>query len=452
MTLTPPFALGLDHYELTMLEAYLEKSHAQSMAVFEFFIRPHQNRQFFVSCGGQSLTEWLQNLSFSGEDLEFLECRGYSKKLIEHLRTWRFKGELYMIPEGRIFFANEPVAQVIAPLDQAQLIETQLINRLHFQILSASKAARIHLAARGQRVVDFGMRRAHSNESAFWAARCAFICGFSSTSNVLAAQAFNIPLSGTMAHSYIQSYPDEESAFVDYAKTHRQNTVLLIDTYDTRQGAFKAAKVAKDLAQTDHFRIRGVRIDSGDLAQLSHDVRVILNENGAPDLEIVVSGGLDEYDLDQLTRSTNFIDAFGVGTKFVTSSDQAFLDCAYKLVEHGHEPVIKLSAGKRLWPGRKQVYRRYSDSGQALADDLRLYEEEPQGDEPLLVPQLIKGQKQASDMELNDYRNTFLRDLRSFEWLTKDPLFSRPPDTYPVQPSTRLKELAERLVRSHRTP
>lgn len=381
-----------DLYELTMLQTYYERG-MTSEAVFEFFIRDSRpERPFFIAAGVETLVDWLAGLRFTEEELAWVrECGRLSAGLADHLRDFRFTGSVDAMAEGTLCLAEEPLVRVRAPLPEAQLIESRLINILHFQTLIATKAARCRLAAGDRGLVDFGLRRAHGGEAGLWAARSCYLAGFNATATVLAAPAYGIPVTGTMAHSFILSHEDESTAFEHFARSHPDDTVLLIDTYDVERGARRAVSVMQRLGG-EGIRFHGVRIDSGDLAAHAKSVRHILDEAGFRDTRILVSGGLDETAIDTLVRGNAPIAGFGVGSQVNTSSDQAFLNCAYKLHQYAGEDRAKHSEGKADLPGVKQVYRRYHENGQLAGDVLALEGESIDGT-PLLEPFMAAGKR-----------------------------------------------------------
>ncbi len=316
------------------------------------------------------------------------------------------------MPEGTIFFPNEPIVQVKAPIAEAQIIETRIINILHFQILIASKAARVTLAAQGRPVVDFGLRRAHGAEAGLFASRASYIAGLSGSSTVLSGMAYGVPTFGTMAHSFVQAHESELDAFLAFGRSQPDNVVLLIDTYDLEQGVRNAVRAAQELAR-EGIQVRGVRIDSGDLALQSRMVRSVLDEHGLHEVRIIVSGNLDENAIEGLVRSKAPIDGFGVGTRMDTSSDVPYLDCAYKLQEYMGQPKMKTSPGKSTLPGRKQVYRRYHDDGTIESDLIALWNETVPEATSLLEPVLEHGQITQPLPSLEAARNRFLKGLES---------------------------------------
>ena len=376
-------ALLTDLYQLNMLQAYLENGKTET-AVFEFFVRSlPERRQFLVAAGLEQVLQFLENFRFATEELDWLAGTGrFGKDLIDYLSSLRFGGDVHAMPEGTVFFPNEPILRLTAPLPVAQLMETRIINLLHFQTLIASKAARMVLLAPGKLLVDFGLRRAHGAEAGLLAARAAYIAGFSGTATTLAGKEFGIPVYGTMAHSFIQAFDSEAEAFEAFARSRPEHLVLLIDTYDTESGA----RIAAGLAPTLHalgIPITGVRLDSGDLVALSRTVRRILDQAGLFNTTIFASGGIDEPELAQMIQSSAPIDGFGIGTSLTTSQDCPALDCAYKLQEYAGLPRRKRSSGKATWPGRKQVWRRYGPDRRMIGDILSLETESTEG-EPLI--------------------------------------------------------------------
>jgi len=340
-----------DLYELTMAQAYLEQDMEQP-AVFEFFVRKlPSHRNFLVAAGLEQVLDYLSELCFSREELVWLHQSGrFSSQLLGYLETLRFTGDVEAMSEGTIFFPHEPILRIVAPLPQAQLVESRVINLLNFQTMVASKAARSVLIAGGKPLIDFGLRRAHGAEAGLLAARASYLAGFAGTATVLAGMIYGIPLYGTMAHSFVQAHEDETIAFEHFAKAQPDNVVLLIDTYNTEAAAGKVVSLARIL-QAKGIAVKGVRLDSGDLADHARRVRRILDEGGLSHAPILASGNLDEYRLRDLIRTGAPIDSFAVGTAMTTSSDAPSLDCAYKLQEYGGRPCRKRSEGKATWPG-----------------------------------------------------------------------------------------------------
>ena len=332
-----------------------------------------------MAAGLEQALDFLENLQFSKEDIDWLRQNyRFTDRFLDYLASLRFTGDVDAMPEGTIFFANEPIIRVTAPLPEAQLVETRLINILHFQSLVASKAARMVLAAPGKQLVDFGLRRAHGGEAGLMAARASYLAGFSGTATVLARKDFGIPVFGTMAHSFIQAHDDETAAFSAFARSRPDNLVLLIDTYDTEAAARKVVTLAPRLKEAG-IAVHGVRLDSGDLIALSKSVRRILDEGDLQHVTIFASGGLDEDELVRILGANAPIDGFGVGTSLTTSSDVPALDCAYKLQEYAGIARRKRSVGKATWPGRKQVWRSFGDDGRMTGDVLALQDDRQSG-------------------------------------------------------------------------
>jgi nicotinate phosphoribosyltransferase len=436
-------ALITDLYQLNMLQAYLEVGETGT-AVFEFFVRKLPARRgFLVAAGLEQALDFLENLRFSPDEIDWLGKSGrFGKGLIDYLAAFRFTGDVHAMPEGTIFFPDEPILRITAPLPQAQLVESRLMNYLHYQSMVAAKAARMVLAAPGKLLVDFGLRRAHSGEAGLLAARASYIAGFAGTATVLADKQFGIPIFGTMAHSFIEVHDDESAAFENFAHARRENLTLLIDTYDTEAAARKVVALAPKLKAAG-ITVRAVRIDSGDLAALSRKVRRILDEGGLADVNIFVSGGLDEDKLVELVRSGAPISGYGIGTSLVTSEDAPTLDCAYKLQEYAGLPRRKRSIGKATWPGRKQVWRSYGADGRMTGDVLSL-EDDRQAGEPLIRPVMQSGRRLAPLPTLADMRRRFAHDL---ERLPEGLRGLTPGTSYPVEVADALVRLASEVDR-----
>ena len=386
-------ALLTDLYQLTMLQGYLDAGMGET-AVFELFVRRlPPGWSFLVASGLEQAVDFLEQLRFHEADLDWLAASGrFSRALVEQLGHLRFTGDVDALPEGTCFFPDEPIIRVTAPLPEAQLVESRLINLIHFQTLIASKAARLRLAAPDKLLVDFGMRRAHGGEAALFAARASYLAGFDGTATTLAAPRFGIPVFGTMAHSFVQAHADEVSAFETFARAQPDNVVLLIDTYDTEAGAARVVEVAPRLAAAG-IRIKAVRIDSGDLASHARKVRAILDSGGLTEVGIFASSSLDEGELARFRAEGVPIDGFGVGTRLTTCADHPYLDCAYKLQEYAGVAQRKRSEGKATWPGRKQVWRDYADG--VMAGDTLAVEGETVEGTPLLVPVMRHGRRLA---------------------------------------------------------
>lgn len=430
-----------DLYQLTMLSGY----HRQGMtgeAVFEFFVRDlPPERNFLLSAGQQSVLDFLEHARFEETELAFLRESGYfTEAFIDWLAQWRFTGAVDALPEGTVCFPDEPILRVTAPLPEAQLVESRIVNLLHVQTLLASKAARCRLAAPDKLLVDFGLRRAHGAEAGLFAARCSHIAGFAATATVLAGARWDIPLSGTVAHSFIEAHDSELEAFEHFALAQPDNCILLIDTYDTEAAAHKVVQLAPEL----HARgipVKAVRLDSGDLTAHARRVRAILDDGGLPDVKIFTSGDLDEYRLRELAAAP--IDGFGVGTRMDTSSDVPYLDCAYKLMEYAGRARRKRSEGKATWPGGKQVFRRYDPDGRFAGDTVTLADESAPGT-PLLERLMEGGRRTGSAATTAAVREQARDELARLP----EPLRAlEPAAPYPVEIAAPLRELAAEVDR-----
>lgn len=385
-------ALLVDLYELTMGESYLAEGIADRPATFQLYCRHlPAGWGYLVAAGIADALAYLERLSFSADDLAYLETTGlFSTAFLDRLARLRFSGDVRAMPEGTVFFPNEPVLEVTAPLLEAQLVETAVLNQVHFQSLIAGKAARCVDVAGGRTLVDFSLRRTHGGEAGLKVARASYLAGFDSTSNVLAGKAYGIPVSGTMAHSYVECFDDESAAFAAFTSRYPDGSTLLIDTYDTVEGARRAARVARAL-DAQGGRLGGVRLDSGDLLELSRRVRQVLDEAGLPEVTIFASGNLDEREIAHLLRDGAPIDGFGVGSRLGVSADAPYLDAAYKLVAFDGRPVLKLSTGKATLPDTKQVWRQLD--GDRFAGDVVALRDEPAPPraEPLLEAAMTNG-------------------------------------------------------------
>jgi nicotinate phosphoribosyltransferase len=427
-----------DLYQLTMMQVYHDKG-MQDEAVFEFFFRKlPKERTFLVSCGLQQVLEYLENLNFSDEDIAFLREDGrYTTSFLESLTNFRFTGSIHAMPEGTIFFPDEPVIRVTAPLSQAQLVETRIINILQFQSIIASKAVRMKRLMPDKMLVDYGLRRSHGAEAGIMAARASYIAGFHGTATVLAGKMFGIPLYGTMAHSFIQAHESEDSAFMDFALSHPNNTVILLDTYDTEKAVIKVINLANELKKQD-IHIRAVRLDSGNMIDLSKRVRQMLDAAGLQEILIFASGNLDEYSLVDFRNANAPVDGYGIGSKMTTCADVPYFDCAYKLVEYSGVGRRKLSKNKETWPGRKQIFRDCS-SGVMRGDTLALEDEKHQGNS-LIQQYMANGVRTRQLPSLADTRDYLRQQLETLpEYLENTD------KTYPVEPSATLKAYAEEV-------
>ena len=428
-----------------MLQSYYEYG-MEDMAVFEFFVRRlPEHRNFMLFAGLEQVIEYLENLHFLQDELEWLERSGrFDAGFVNRLTELRFSGDVHAMTEGTIFFPDEPVLRITAPLPEAQLIESRLINILHYQTLIASKAARCRLVAPDKTLIDFGMRRAHGAEAALLAARANYIAGFDGTATVQAEQDFGIPIFGTMAHSYIQAHQSESQAFENFAHSHPDNVVLLIDTYDTRRGAEKVVRLAGSLRK-EGIAIKAVRLDSGDLLELAAAVRRILDDGGCGDIALFASGDLDEYRVAELLDSGCPVDAFGIGTRLNVSEDSPSLDCVYKLQEYAGQARRKRSEGKATWPGRKQVYRRRATNGRFEGDLVTLASDACDDGEALIVPMMRNGKRIKPVEILESIRERTIAQLASLPDHLKALAVS--PQRYPVKKSPELKDLVEQVDR-----
>ncbi|MGE5271216.1 MAG: nicotinate phosphoribosyltransferase [Thiohalocapsa sp.] len=434
-------ALLTDLYQLNMLAAYLDHGLTET-AVFELFVRKLPARRgFLMAAGLEQALDYLENLAFAPDDIARLRAAGtFPEPLLEYLSALCFVGDVDALPEGTVFFPDEPVLRVVAPLPQAQLVETRLINLLHFETVIASKAARQVLAASGRPLVDFGLRRAHGAEAGMLAARAAYVAGFAGTATLAAGLQYGIPVRGTMAHSFIQAHDDETLAFEHFARSRPRDLVLLIDTYDTERAAERVVALAPLLA-ADGITISGVRLDSGNLGEHARKVRHILDAGGLSQVQIVASGGVDEEELLALRAAP--IDSFGVGTSLTTSSDAAALDCAYKLQEYAGRPRRKRSEGKATWPGRKQTWRIRDDGGRFVHDLVALDGDRHKG-EPLLQPAMRAGKRVAPPPSLAQVRAHAADQLARLP----EPLRRLQPFTYPVEIASSIHALAAELDRA----
>ncbi|MFQ5482129.1 MAG: nicotinate phosphoribosyltransferase, partial [Nitrospinaceae bacterium] len=438
---TAPGLLLTDWYQLTMLKGYLD--HAMTgAAVFEFFVRRlSPRRRFLVAAGLEQVLEFLESFRFSAPELEWLARSGlFDAAALRCLEDLRFTGDVDAMPEGTLVFENEPLLRVTAPLPEAQLAETRIINLLQYQTMIAAKAARMVLAAPGKSLVDFGLRRAHGTEAGLLAARASYLTGFAGTATVLADPVYGVPLYGTMAHSFIQAHACEADAFRNFAASCPEGTVLLIDTYDTEAATAKTIDLLHQLKKEGRS-LRAVRLDSGDLAAQARQVRQRLDAAGFPQVRIFASGNLDEYALQALMESGAPIDGFGVGTRLTVSADAPYLDCAYKLHEYEERPCFKKSVGKVTLPGRKQVFRRLGPDGEMIEDVIGLAGETVEGT-PLLHPVMRGGRRLSPPAPLLQIREYTAQQLSQL------PVSLRhldPGEAYPVRLSRGVRELAEEL-------
>lgn len=378
-----------DLYQLTMLQAYWQEG-MEGQGTFSLFARRlPKARNYLLACGLDDVLRYLETLRFDGDALDYLSTFDqFSAGFLEWLEDFRFTGDVDALPEGTPAFANEPLLEVSAPIPQAQLVETFIMNQIHLQTLLASKAARVVEAARGRDVVDFGLRRMHGTDAGMKAARAFHVAGVAATSNVLAGRVYGLPVTGTMAHSYVQAHDEEMDAFRAFTRLY-PGTTLLVDTYDTLAAVRKVVRLAREMGEA--FTVRAIRLDSGDLAELAFAARRILDEAGLQRVEIFASGGLDEYEVERVVTAGAPITGFGVGTGMGVSADAPSFDIAYKLTSYGGRGRLKLSPGKPILPGRKQVFRMEED-GRAVGDVIARAGEERPG-RPLLVPVMRGGER-----------------------------------------------------------
>jgi nicotinate phosphoribosyltransferase len=440
-------SLFTDLYELTMCASYFD-NHKLQPATFDLFIRRlPPNRSYFLFAGLEQVLQFLETIKFTEEHITYLREKGFNEPFLRYLEAFKFTGEVYAAPEGSIVFPNEPLIRVTAPIIEAQLVETFLLNTINLQTMIATKASRVVQAAEGKPVVEFGLRREHGVDAGMKVARSTYLAGCNGTSNVLAGLAYGIPTFGTMAHSFIMSFPKEIDAFRAFTKTFPKKSILLIDTYSDLAGAEKAAVVAKEL-KAQGANLVGVRLDSGNLAETGKKVRAILDKNGLKHVTIFASGDLDEFKIESLLAKKACIDAFGVGTKMGTSADYPYLDVIYKLSEtmNGNgefTPIMKLSEGKITLPGRKQVYR-YRDSKGFYHHDLVALSEEKISDncEPLLLKVMENGKILNPLPSLDAIRASAKENLQhlpvKYKKLTDAP-------AYPVKFSQLLSKLVKSL-------
>lgn len=428
-------ALTTDQYELTMSASHLAQGHTAT-ATFDLFVRRlPPERRFLVMAGLADALTYLENLHFTPSDIAYL--RGldqFDDAFLDHLAALRFTGDVWAMPEGEIVFPEEPLMRVTAPLIEAQIVETALLTFVGHQTAVASKAARIALACGDRQFVDFAARRTHGPEAALSGARAAYLAGASATSNVLAGKTYGIPLSGTMAHSYVMSYDDERDAFRAFARDFPTASMLLIDTYDTLQGARNVVQVAHELV-AEGIRIQGVRLDSGNLAALSTEVRDILDLGGLTDVRIVASTDLDEHRIADLIEAEAPIDAYGVGTQMGVAADAPALSAVYKLAQYDGAPVQKLSPGKRSLPGLKQVWRVERD-GVLVGDTIAAADEDGIDGRPMLAQVMRDGRLLGGLGTLTDARERCRAALASLPGHLRG--FGRSEEASPVRLSPRL--------------
>ena len=441
-------ALLLDLYELTMSQGYWESKKSSLKATFDLFVRDLTPRRgYLINAGLEDILDYINNLRFTAGDIDYLRKQEiFSEDFLEYLSIFRFRGDVWAMPEGEIFFANEPIIRVTANIVEAQILESFFLNIVNLQAMIATKASRVVLAAGGRKVFDFALRRTHGKDAALKVARASFLAGFAGTSNVLAGRIYGIPIVGTMAHSYVMCFKKESDSFLSYAKAFPHKTTLLVDTYDTKKAMDAVTKVGIMLKKQG-AGLLGVRLDSGDLVALSKMVRKKLDEAGFPEVKIFASGNLDEYKIYELLKKGARIDNFGVGTKMGVSEDAPYLDVIYKISEvMDHEgnflPTMKLSQAKTTFPGRKQVYRIFGPRDEFRKDILALDEEKIEG-KPLLKEVVRNGEIVYTRPALAQIRDFTQRNLSTLGENYKRLIR---PATYPVVISKGLKELTRDLT------
>ena len=441
-------ALLVDLYELTMAQGYWQAGRDTQLATFDLFVRQlPDNRGYLINAGLEDVISYIEKLSFHPEDIAYLRKQNlFREDFLNYLAGFRFSGDIWAMPEGEVFFANEPIIRVTANIIDAQILESFLLNTVNLQAMIATKASRVVIAAGNQKVFDFALRRTHGQDAAIKVARCSYIAGFSGTSNVLAGKVYGIPIVGTMAHSYVMCFKKELDSFQSYARSFPDKTILLVDTYDTRKGVEAAIKVGQQLKKQGH-KLLGIRLDSGDLIVLSKIARRMLDSSGLSEVRIFASGNLDEYKINDLLKRGAKINSFGVGTKMGVSQDAPFIDAIYKISEitdgpGNFLPTMKLSQAKKTFPGRKQVYRVVDSNGKFVRDILAL-EGEQINARPLLKQVISKGKLIYVKPTLNQTRDFTRGNLLAladrYKRLIK-------PAVYPVIISPQLKRLTENLT------
>lgn len=439
----------VDLYELSMSASYFQFK-KDTKAVFDLFIRHlPENRSYFVAAGLEDILDFLRNFSFDANSIEFLKNQAaFSNQFLEYLSTLKFSGDVWALKEGEIFFPNEPVIRVVAPIIEAQLVESFLLNTINLQTTIATKATRVVSAAKDRGVYDFSLRRTHGIDASIKVARASYIAGCKGTSNVLAGELYKIPVVGTMAHSFVMSFENELESFKAFAEIFPNNSILLIDTYDNINGVKNAISVAKDL-EAKGSKLKAVRLDSGDLVKLSKKIRSILDRAGLTYVKIFASGNLDEYKIEKLLKNKSPIDSFGVGTNMGVSEDAPYCDVIYKISEVTDEkgeflPTMKLSQGKTTYPGRKQIFRILNKKGMFSGDILALENEGLKG-KPLLTKVVENGKIVYDSPALDDikkYANDNLVRLPEQYKRLKNA------QKYPVVISPKLKVYIKQVLKS----
>jgi len=442
MRITENSAFITDLYELTMAAGYFD-NRIDKAAVFELFVRDMPpDRGYLLLAGMETALGYLEELHFTPDEVSYLRglevFKNVSDDFFDYLGSFKFECDVWAMPEGTAFFSNEPVLRVSGPIIQAQVVETFLLTAVTFESMVATKAARVVEAAKGRPVADFGSRRAHGPEAAVRAARASYIGGCASTSNVYAGMRLGIPVTGTAAHSWIMAHDSEIEAFENYFRVFPDHTTLLIDSYDTIEGARRATGIGP--------KVRGVRIDSGDIVEQSKQVRNILDDADMTETKIVASGDLDEYEIERLLDAGALLDMFGVGTKMVTSADAPHLGGVYKLVEvaDGGEAHYraKFSEGKVTYPGSKQVWRQTDKDGFFEKDMISMSDEKIEGADSLLEPVMEKGRIVIPKPSIGDVRD---RAKDQIQCLKEEYRKFRNPEVYPVGITKKITRALEEL-------
>jgi nicotinate phosphoribosyltransferase len=439
----PSLALFTDFYELTMAQAYWQSGQI-APATFSLFFRKYPpNRAYFVFTGLEDVLDYLEGFRFSPADIDHLRTLNrFDASFLDYLQQLRFTGSVRAMPEGTIFFVNEPVLEVTGPVIETQLMETFIVNQINLQTILATKASRVVYAARGRQIIDFAARRTQGVEAANKLTRVSYLVGFDGTSNTMGGALHGIPASGTMAHSYIMSFESEVESFRRFSRSFPDTSTFLVDTYDTLEGTRKAAVIAREMREQGHD-LQAIRLDSGDMLDLARKARALLNEAGLSEVQIFASGGLDEFEVDALVRAGAPIDAFGVGTKLGVSADAPWTDCAYKLVEYDGRPVLKLSSKKQTLPGAKQVFRHRDSGGIFFRDILASVGESVDGAEALLGEVMRDGKPLRPSLALEELRQRFRRE---FACLPERHKALKSPELYEVAISQELQNLQRRVV------
>ena len=407
MNCSPPLSpLLTDLYELTMAAAYFDRQMSET-ASFSLYSRPNRRRGDYIAAGLGPVLDLLASFRFVSDEIDYLnDTHLFKDAFLDYLTNLRFSGDVWAMPEGSVFFPDEPILEITAPLIQAQILETVLINTMGLHTLIATKAARCVDAAQGRTLIDFGLRRTQGPSAGMAVARSTYLAGFDATSNVLAGKCYGIPISGTMAHSFVQAFESESEAFYAYVASFPKRSVLLIDTFDTIKGAQMAVMVARRMKMSGNALL-GVRLDSGDLVAMSKQVRRIFDKADLKELKIFASGGLDEYRVADAVARGAAIDVFGVGTKVGVSVDAPYLDMVYKMVQYENRYVNKLSPGKQTLAGPKQVYRHFTDQGYYDFDTIALRAEKIAGASALLSQVMERGRRLEPDPDLDGIRHFF---------------------------------------------